>query len=239
MSARPLYLDVYEQILQAIRTGKYHENMPLPPERTMCEAYHVSRFTIRQALAMLKENGVVYSVHGMGTFVKPRVYTQPLSGFYSFTDTLKNDHVLMENRIVQYELRPASPALQEKTGCPAGEIFHELVRLRSAQTYPLMLETTYLPRSRFLTLDLDVLAQESLYAYLRTRYRFTADRATETLRPILASSAERELLQIPTTIPCMLLERCTYENDMVIEYTRSVVRGDKYIFRIDLPSRNL
>lgn len=44
---------------------------------------------------------------------------------------------------------------------------------------------------------------------------------------------ERALLQISANTPCILLERFSYEKDVLSEYTKSIVRGDKYTFQIE------
>lgn len=97
-----------------------------------------------------------------------------------------------------------------------------------------MLETTYLPQARFWKLDTDILSKGSLYEFLRNRYDFHADRATEKFQPVIPRPEERTLLHISSNTPCMLLERYSYEGDVLIEYTKSIVRGDKYAFRIEL-----
>ena len=98
MQKSALYVEIYDKLLNAIRNGEYGENAPLPSERSLCEKYHVSRSTIRQAISLLKEAEEVYTVQGNGTFIKPRVFTQPLKQFYSFTDTLKNSNILIQNQ---------------------------------------------------------------------------------------------------------------------------------------------
>lgn len=234
MQTAALYIEVYEKILHAIQTGEYAEGAPLPAERFLCDKYLVSRATIRHALMLLKEADVVYTVQGNGTFIKPQVFTQPLTQFYSFTDTLKNSNVLIQNEIIHYELISADQSMSKRTGYPEGSVFHKLLRLRSAREYPLMLETTYLPQSRFVKLDLDVLSKSSLYEFLRNKYSFQMDKATETFRPVMPRSEEKSLLQLPLNTPCILLERLSYEDNLLIEYTKSIVRGDKYIFHIEL-----
>lgn len=234
MSSAALYVEIYEKILGAIHRGEYAENAPLPSERSLCERYHVSRSTIRQAIQLLKETEVVYTVQGNGTFVKPQVFTQPLTKFYSFTDTLKSSNILIQNEIVHYEQVTADLTMVRKTEYPLGTAFHRILRLRSAKEYPLMLETTYLPCARFVKLDLEVLAHGSLYEFLRKNYNFHADNAKETLRPVMPLPEEKALLKMPSGTPCILLERFSYEDGLLIEYTKSIVRGDKYIFRVDL-----
>lgn len=234
MENSALYLDVYNSILHAIQNGEYPEGEPLPTERDLCEKYHVSRTTIRQALLMLKNTDAVYSVRGHGTFVRPQHFVQPLGSFYTFTDTLKSSNLIIKNDIVRYALVPADQTLSRNTGYPKGTVFHKLVRLRSAKECPHMLETTFLPKERFSRLDLDYLSSGSLYEYLRTLYRFHADRASETLRPVMPTSEECALLQILPSTPCMLLERFSYEEECLVEYTKSIVRGDKYVFQANL-----
>ena len=98
-----------------------------------------------------------------------------------------------------------------------------------------MLETTYLPCARFVKLNLDLLSTGSLYEFLKTNYNFHAEKARETLRPVMPLPKERELLQMPANTPCILLERFSYEEDLLVEYTKSIIRGDKYIFDVELP----
>lgn len=235
MRESALYVEIYHKLLNAIRNGEYGENKPLPAERYLCEKYFVSRSTIRQAIRLLKEAGEVYTIQGNGTFIKPRVYMQPLKHFYSFTDTLKNSNIFIQNQIIDYEKVTAEGKLAQKTGYAIGTSFHKLIRLRSASEYPLMLETTYLPCSRFVKMNLDILAKGSLYEFLRTNYNFHADNARETLRPVMPLPKEKDLLQMPVNTPCILLERFSYEDGLLVEYTKSVIRGDKYIFDVDLP----
>lgn len=234
METGAIYVELYKKMLHDIQTGLYPENTLLPGEEKLCQKYNVSRSTLRRALTLLKEADVIYSIQGNGTFTKPHVFTQPLSAFYSFTDTLKSSNILIQNTIIKYDLVQADKVLARETGYSEGTRFHKLLRLRSAKKYPLMLETTYLPQSRFLALDMEILSHGSLYEFLRERYGFHAERATEKFQPVMPCPEEKNLLHISSNTPCMLLERCSYEGDILIEYTKSIVRGDKYAFRIEL-----
>lgn len=239
MSDRPLYMDIYDDLFSKINNGVYGEEAPLPTERELCEAYHVSRSTVRSALNELQKNSFVYTVQGSGTFVKPQVIEQQLLKFYSFTDELKNRGTDFGCTTVDYQLMPADDKLAQKMGCTRGQMVHALSRLRFAVSVPLMLEVTYLPQSRFHRINISSLRNASLYEYLRARYGMNMDHANETFQPILPSIRERELLGIGHNSPCMLLERFGYEEDVLVEYTRSVVRGDKYIFKVSLDNRNM
>ncbi len=237
MANTPLYIQIYKNMLSAIKNCEYRENTPLPSERELCEKYYVSRSTIRQTISLLKEGDFVYTVQGKGTFIKPQVFVQPLTKVYSFTDTLKNDNVIIQNKIIEYGKETADSALAKITGYNEKTEFHKLTRLRSAKDYPLMLETTYLPTARFIRLDAKMIEEGSLYDYLRKNYNFKTDRIKETIRPIIPQAKEKKLLGISSNVPCILLERFSYEEDLLIEYTRSIVRGDKYIFQVNLSDK--
>lgn len=234
MKTEALYLEVYRQILNDIKTGVFARNQPLPAERVLCDKYHVSRYTLRTALDLLNQAEVIYTMPGAGTFIQPAFLTQPLTQFYSFSSTLKKDNITISNHVVSYAMRPVDERLCRKTGHAVGSAVHELVRLRSGQGEPLMIETSYLPVKRFPSLDIERLENGSLYDFLTATYGFEIHNVRETLRPVMPLPQEKELLQITGTLPCILLERFTYENSACAEYTKSIVRGDKYIFSVEL-----
>lgn len=234
MHSVSLYLEISKKIEHSIQSGEYPENSPLPSERSLSEKYHVSRSTIREALDKLKNDDVIYTIRGNGSYVKPQVFNQPLTKFYSFTDELKNSNILIRNTIINYLVVTDCSSMNAKFNLPQGTAFHKIIRLRSARDYPLMIETTWLPKNRFYKIDSEILEKNSLYQYLKRKYDFNTTRAIERFHPIVPSAFERELLRIPSTTPCMLLERYSYEENQLSEYTQSVIRGDKYTFSVEL-----
>jgi len=66
---QPLYQQIYEQLLEDIRTGKYPPGSQLPTEKELAEAYGVSRITSKRALTELAEAGFIERIRGRGSFV--------------------------------------------------------------------------------------------------------------------------------------------------------------------------
>lgn len=234
LKQQPLYLDIYDDLLNKIKTGVFSENDPLPSERTLCNEYNVSRSTVRQALISLDADGYIYKIHGQGTFIKPQVFEQSLYKFYSFTDELKKNNITINNSILSYEEISLDKSFASKLCREQGEIFHKIVRLRSAKNYPLMIEITYLPKNRFYNVSPAILEENSLYSYLSSKYSLSVDKAIETFKPIIPNSWECSVLNITPKIPCTMLERFSYEDNCLVEYTQSIVRGDKYVFKVNL-----
>jgi len=60
---------VYEQIERLIRRGEFPKGVKLPAESELARRFGVSRPVVREALARLREEGIVRSQQGSGTFV--------------------------------------------------------------------------------------------------------------------------------------------------------------------------
>lgn len=63
---------LYRQILEQIVSGALREGDKLPSENRICQAFQVSRPTVREALMRLHADGLVTTRHGSGTFVRRR-----------------------------------------------------------------------------------------------------------------------------------------------------------------------
>ena len=78
MAARPVdpfgaeysYVQVADDIQRRITEGEIAAK--LPSERSFAEEYGVAYTTVRHAMAVLRERGIIVTVHGRGTFVTPR-----------------------------------------------------------------------------------------------------------------------------------------------------------------------
>lgn len=64
---------VQNQLLSAINWGEYPPGSKLPSERILCEAFGVSRVSVREALAGLVATGLIEVRQGQGAFVRSRV----------------------------------------------------------------------------------------------------------------------------------------------------------------------
>ena len=78
MAARPIdpfgaqytYVQVADDIQRRIAEGEI--TAKLPSERSFTEEYGVAYTTVRHAMAVLRERGIIRTAHGRGTFVTPR-----------------------------------------------------------------------------------------------------------------------------------------------------------------------
>ena len=66
----PPYRQIAEIIRKRINSGEYPKNSRIPTESEMVETWEVARTTARRAIAVLREEGLVYTVPQRGTYVR-------------------------------------------------------------------------------------------------------------------------------------------------------------------------
>jgi GntR family transcriptional regulator len=72
LSAVPLYEQLANLLGEQIESGKLRPGQPLPSELHLQQTYSVSRGTVRQAMRLLRERGLVVTVQARGTYVVDR-----------------------------------------------------------------------------------------------------------------------------------------------------------------------
>lgn len=229
-----LYHQLETELIDLINRGELKENDKLPSERELCEQYNVSRTTARQAIGELERKEYVYKVHGKGTFVSPKVYKQQLLKFYSFTEEMKKLGKNPSSEILSFDLIRADNKIAEKLRVEENSQVYEILRLRVADDTPMMLEFTYLPEYRFVGLDEEMLQERPMYDIFRETYNVSLTKAKESFKPILMVKSDAKILNVEDGTAAMRIERVTFENNRIIEYTVSVSRGDKFEYTVIL-----
>lgn len=69
-SSNPQYQTIYENLKEQILQGVYAPGSRLPFERELCEIYGVQRITVRKALELLVQDGMICKHPGKGSFVR-------------------------------------------------------------------------------------------------------------------------------------------------------------------------
>lgn len=64
-----LYVAVADHIAARIAAGDLSPGARLPAERDLAAEYGVAYMTVRRASAVLRERGLIVTVHGRGTYV--------------------------------------------------------------------------------------------------------------------------------------------------------------------------
>lgn len=100
---------VFERMHRAIKSGAYKPDERLPTEHELATEFEVSRPVIREALKRLRDQGLIYSRRGAGSFVRALGMREPL-GF----GQLENIADLLNCYEFRLTLEPAAAAAAAK-----------------------------------------------------------------------------------------------------------------------------
>lgn len=231
-----------------MRTAKYHSirdeildliadlsvGDALPPERALAPQFEVSRMTLRRAVEELIREGRLVRRHGAGTFVAEPKIAQGLA-VTSFSEDMRQRGAVPSSRTLGVDEVHAGARLGRVLEISPGDTVVRVMRLRLADDAPMALETLHVPRSVAPDLDGDALADRSFYELLEGRYGVILDGGVQTIEATVTDETESEFLEVPVHSPAFLFERTSRATDgRVVEFVRSVYRGDRYKFRVDL-----
>ncbi len=229
----PLYVQLRRRIEAGIASGFLGPDTALPPEREIATLTGLSRVTVRKAIAELVERGMIVQRQGSGSSVaplRPKV-EQSLSRLTSFTEDMARRGLKSEVEWLERDLIVPSPEEVLALGLRTGDPVARLSRLRKADGRPMAIERASLPH--------DVLPNpsevtQSLYEVLG-RLGKRPVRAVQRISAVNLSEPDAKLLGIPTGAAGLKIERTSYlPEGRVIEFTRSIYRGDAYDFVAEL-----
>lgn len=228
---------LYDQLVDILTDKIEHEYRPgdlLPSERELSDRYGLSRTTVRLALQELERLGLVIRQHGRGTFLADRsAQTTNLSQAYSFSEQMRSMGREPSTTILEFSVIEADKNLAEHMGTRIGERLYKIKRLRSADDMPMMVERSYLPVRKFMTLKRPMLEKKALYDIVEQDFREKIGVAEEEFFASIARPADAHLLDISEGAPVLDLIRTTYNtSNEIVEYTLSVARADQFKYKV-------
>ena len=235
----PLHSQLETTLRRLIEQGQISTGAVLPGELELAAQLGVSRHTVRHALGVLTNEGLLRRERGRGTTVvsaqPPRIIERSLSNFYAFAWETRARGQHQRSYVLERTVLPADAELSERLQVEPGTEVERIVRLRTADDDPLVLETAYLPRALSVVLEANSLERESIYDELERLHDLRITRAHESIRPVLLKRAVARMLRASAGAPAFSVQRTTWSDRGPIEWQESIVRGDRYLYSVDLP----
>lgn len=229
----PLYLQLKRGIEDAVRRGAIKPGDALPSERDLAARVEISRVTVRKAVQHLVRDGVLVQRHGSGTYVAPQPnrVEQSLSQLTSFAEDMARRGMDVRSVWLDRGIYVPSPLETVTLGLSASDNVARVARLRISGDTPLAIERASL--SAAILPDPERIGT-SLYAHLDKSHHRPV-RAIQRIRAVSLEPQDADLLQIEPGAASLHIERISYlASGRVVEFTRSIYRGDTYDFVAEL-----
>ncbi len=232
-SSVAIYQQLKDIFINNIREGKWPASSKILSEREICEKYNISRITVRKAIDELVQSGYVERVQGKGTFVSEKGLEQKLTHLYSFRDELRRKGIETVVEMKRFSVIHADDYISRKLEMEKGKEVFAIERLFISDDRPYASEISYIPKSLCRNLCREEVMKNGLYRSLNN-YELFPDRAFEKLR---AANMTKELageMDGKEGDAYVEINRTTYFKDVIIEYNISCVRGDMFVYSVEL-----
>lgn len=205
----PTYLGVYNALYSDIVNGVYASGEALPGETSLSEKYGVSRNTLRQALAILNEDGMIIKSQGKGTIVSAR--PNKSMGEHITNPLLSLSKLPITDTILSYNYGCPTDIARDQLNLTQSDIVLACNCVFMSDAVILGYSFTQVPSSYFDILGLDASKDDSIKEMILETLFQHSKRITMTVKLIHANEIEIEFLEIPLGTPLLLIEALHYD----------------------------
>ena len=231
----PAYIQIAENLLEKIATGELAPDARLPSERELSKTLHVSRMTLRAALRVLDNKGLLIRRPGDGTYIAQPKIERQAGKLVPFTEGMHLRGFQTGAKIILFEERLAEMSAASQLNIAVSTPIYYIQRLRLINRVPVMLEKFIVPIDRFPNLDSYDLEIRSFYEIAETEFGITIHQAQQSLEAVSATEFEARLLKVDLGAPLMLERRQAFDPDRhPVEYGQDLYRGDRFRFITEL-----
>lgn len=224
-SFEPAYAQLANLLRRQIATGVYGPEDKLPPESVLCKKYKVSSMTVRRAINILSDQGVVDTVQGLGTFVKPLNLG---STAFRLDDVLFSDPDRVRIQLLSVRIVRANERISGKLLLQDGEKTMHLRRLLFLDEEPAYYHQEYMiydPALPIVESEMEVTSLQGLFQGVGNKL---IRRGEMSVDAVLMSEEESRLLETDHPAAALSLEHIFYDfNENPISWGWFICRGDR------------
>jgi len=211
---------VYQRIItslkKAIDDGEFSD-MRLPDERSLAESYSVSRSSIKRALGLMADQGIIFKKRGSGTFVNPLYLKQGSSFNYSgknlgITDSFNSNGQKPSVKVLSFDVIHPTKDLQDSLFLKPTEFVYSFKRLRFLDDVPFMIETGYIPIKLAPELS-EQIASESIFNYVESELGKEVNKTYLNISAEPSDDEGKQLLHLADNEPIGLMEGIFFLDD--------------------------
>lgn len=231
------YLTFYNEVKRKIISKEYLEGDMLPSETQFMAKYNISRITVRNAIALLEQEGYVYRIQGKGCYVAGNFRQQSLDKIHSYTDMILAAGMVPGRRVLSCLVEPSTKKETALLHLKENDPVFVLKRIILADDLPICLTKATMPYSRLIDIDGFDFTSESLYNILENRYGYSVDRTAMTFEASASDGYVSEMLSVPENTPLLIYNSTSYskvgKDELPIEICESFYLTNKIKYRLD------
>lgn len=229
---QPAYVRIRDQIKREIDEQVWKVGERLPSERDLAEEFEVSRMTLRQAISLLVEEGVLERRVGSGTFVASTRVQEKMRGTTSFTEIIKAQGKEPSSQLISYRKTIPNEQEVEKLGIYPTENIIRMERVRYADKVPVVYEVASIPEKFIKNFKKEEITQHFFQTLQEHGYKI--GKSHQTIYARLAKDKIAQYLAIPKGQAILGLTQVSYLDDgTAFEFVKSQYVGERFEFYLE------
>lgn len=232
----PMYLQLAETIKDEIYRGLIKPGETIGSQRMLEERFGVSTVTVRRAIQLLKDEDLVITNHGKGTYVKPaNKLEQNLVHLQSFSEIMLEQGVQSQTQIKKVKTLPAVSLIEHGLPPDFEERCLYIERLHLVDHKPVALAIIYLPAFIGEKITIEDLEKHSIYWLVEKKLGMVLGKAEQTIEACPAKGIVAKLLQVDENTPLLKAKRISFSEDHIpVEKIEFYYHHSAYSFRVQL-----
>jgi GntR family transcriptional regulator len=249
-SDRAVYKQIADHLRVAVVRGRLHAGDQIPSETQLMDHYGVTRTTIRNALRVLQDEGLVTAEHGRGVYVRDRPPVRRLASDRFAQRYRKDGKAAFTVEAEQTGATPSVDMLKVREARPAEEVVQRLKltgddrviersRRYSLDGRPVETAVSYIPAdlARGTPIAEPNPGPGGIYARLEESGH-TLGRLTEEVTARMPTPDEARALELPPGVPVFRLVRTAYDiGGRPVEVCDTIMAADAYVLAYELPAQ--
>lgn len=227
--ATQAYMHVYNTLRAQIVNLEYREGDQLPTESQLCEILGVSRITVRRAMDMLTQDGLIKRKPGSGTFVLPANSRKVPIFLNDFSGSIENQAPNMKRKLVSREVAQAPSSVVTSLDLPPQTPCLIAQRQDIVENEPVAFDRLYIPEGLTRSIhDLMLMRIDFLDVWLESA-GLTMSHYTESIEVVEVGRNAAKLLQLSPGTPVLLTVDIVYDtNGKAVGRFDSFYRTDRF-----------
>ena len=228
----PAYIRIHDAIKKEIDEGVWEIGQRLPSERDLADDYEVRRMTLRQAITLLVEEGILERRVGSGTYVASHRVQEKMRGTTSFTEIVRSQGKTPSSQLISYQRKTANETEIQQLQLKATDTVVRMERVRFADNVPLVFEVASIPEKLIQSFNQEDITEHFFQTLTDNGYEI--GKSEQTIYAKNASERVANYLKVPKNHAVLALTQVSYFTDgRPFEYVHSQYVGDRFEFYLE------
>ena len=226
------YREIYTVLKTKIIDGTWQKSQKIPNVLELCKEFECSRMTMKKALDLLVDEGLLFRKRGQGSFVMSNVEQKNILSINerSLEGLTKSSHGKATTKVLSFQLIFATKKIAQALEIRMDDPVYEIIRVHSINSRPYVIEKTYMAVSAIPGINSEVL-KGSIYEYIEKILKLRIASARKITRADISNQQDHQILHLKENEPVLEIEQIAYlDNGKPFEYSFSRHRYDDFEF---------